>query len=83
VITIQDLVNRIRWDADFGKADFVIGYYDRIADRIVYVSFERISFEPHGHFSFTAIENDASVHSVPFHRVREVWRDGELIWHRA
>jgi hypothetical protein len=31
VIPIQDLLHRIRWDAEFGKAQFVIGYYDRVA----------------------------------------------------
>jgi uncharacterized protein (UPF0248 family) len=31
---------------------------------------------------FKALEDDGSRHSVPYHRVREVWRDGELIWAR-
>ncbi len=79
---IQDLLNRIRWDKEFGQADFTIGYYDRVADRIVKVPFERIHFRKGEHFAFDAIETDGSVHNVPFHRVRHVWRDGELIWHR-
>lgn len=79
---IQDLLNRIRFDADFAQADFIIGYYDRVAGRIVKLPFERIHFPPGEHFGFEALESDGSVHSIPFHRVREVWRDGELIWHR-
>jgi uncharacterized protein (UPF0248 family) len=31
VIPIQDLLHRIRWDGEFGKAQFVIGYYARVA----------------------------------------------------
>ena len=82
MMPIQDLLNRIRWDEEFGRGEFLIGYYDRVADQIVKVPFERIHLEKGEHFGFDAIEADGSVHNVPFHRVRDVWRDGELIWHR-
>jgi uncharacterized protein (UPF0248 family) len=82
VIPIQDLLNRIRWDPAFAGSAFVVGYYDRMAKRIVTVPFRRLHFAPGEHFSFEAVEDDGSVHSVPLHRVREVWRDGELIWRR-
>jgi uncharacterized protein (UPF0248 family) len=42
----------------------------------------RIRFPTGEHFAFEAMEDDGAVHNVPLHRVREVWRDGELIWHR-
>lgn len=79
---IQDLLNRIRWDPEFGFASFVIGYYDRVSDTIVKIPFERIEFEPSDHFSFEAVGEDGVVHSIPLHRVREVYRNGQLIWHR-
>jgi len=82
MMPIQDLLNRIRWDAGFGKAAFVIGYYDRVADRMERVPFEKIVIQHGDHFGFEAAEANGSVHSVPFHRVRSVWRDGILIWHR-
>jgi uncharacterized protein (UPF0248 family) len=82
MMPIQDLLNRIRWDEAFGRGKFEIGYYDRVADRIVKVPFERIRFAEGEHFGFEAIEGDGSLHSIPFHRVREVWRDDDLIWHR-
>ena len=79
---IQDLLHRIRWDPEFGKGEFEIGYEDRLAGRIVRVPFRRVHLERGAHFAFDAVEDDGSTHSVPFHRVREVWRDGELIWQR-
>ena len=82
MIPIQDLLSRIRWDAEFAKAEFTIGYYDRNTKKIVKLPFRRIYFTAGEHFSFDAVEDDGTVHSVPLHRVREVWRDGELIWHR-
>ena len=80
---IRDLLDRIRWDPEFSKSEFAVGYYDRVAKRIVKVPFRRIDFAAGEHFSFDAVEDDGSVHSVPLHRVREVWRDGKLIWRRG
>jgi uncharacterized protein (UPF0248 family) len=82
MIPIQQLLHRIRWDPEFGRAEFVIGYYDRLQHGIVRVPFRDVQFEPGDHFAFTAVEADGSVHDVPLHRVREVFRNGELIWHR-
>ncbi len=82
MVPIQDLLHRMQWDADFAKADFQVGYYDRVDKRIVRVPFRRLRFEKGEHFSFEALQDDGSVHSVPLHRVREVWRNGELIWVR-
>ena len=83
MIPIQLLLNRIRWDKAFGNARFTIGYHDRVARCIVAVPLERIDVEPGNHFSFSVLEADGSVHDVPFHRVREVHRDGQLIWKRG
>jgi uncharacterized protein (UPF0248 family) len=82
MIPIQELLSRIRWDPAFGRGQFIIGYYDRIDEQIIKVPLARIVFETDSHGSFEAIEADGSVHSVPYHRVREVYRDGELIWQR-
>lgn len=82
MIPIQELLSRIHWDRKFGHAQFVLGYYDRIERQIVKVPLARIVFEADSPGSFEAIEEDGSVHSVPYHRVREVYRDGELIWRR-
>ena len=31
---------------------------------------------------FQVTDEDGELHNVPFHRVRDVYRDGKLIWHR-
>jgi len=41
-----------------------------------------LAFPRDEHFAFEAVEDDGSTHSIPYHRVRAVWRDGELIWSR-
>jgi len=82
MIPIHELLNRIHWDKEFGQGDSVIGYYDRVEDRIVRVPLREIFFEPDDHFSFDLFDHDGVLHSIPLHRIKEVYKDKELIWHR-
>lgn len=79
---IHELLNRIRWDKEFGRGDFLIGYYDRIEHRLIRVPLREIFFEPDDHFSFDLIDHDGVLHSIPLHRIKELYKDGELIWYR-
>ena len=79
---IHELLNRIRWDREYGKARFTIGYYDRLEMKIIYVSFNELRFEEGNHFSFLVFDDEGGLHNVPYHRVKELYKDGELIWHR-
>lgn len=80
---IHDLLHRIQWDPAFGNAAFMIGYHDRIEAAIVRVPLRRVHLARGEHFSFDVEDEDGAMHMVPFHRVREVWRNGELIWQRT
>lgn len=82
MIPIQELLNRIRWDAEFRKGNFELGYYDRRKDRIILVPLDQIDFEPGNHFSFEITDSNNETHTIPFHRVKEVYKNGELIWRR-
>ena len=82
MIPIHELLNRIRWDKEYGNADFVIGYYDRIEDRIICVPFREIWFDRQDHFDFTCTDDEGATHTIPLHRIRQVFRNGELIWER-
>jgi len=79
---IQDLLHRIQWDRDFAAADFEIGYYDRVEDRIILVPFSALHLLKGDHFMFELYDLDGGLRRVPFHRVREVYRDGRCIWKR-
>ena len=82
MIPIHQLLSRIRWDKAFGQADFLIGYYDRVEDRIIRVPLREISRDPDDHFCFDLMDHDGEWHTIPLHRIKEVYRNGELIWHR-
>ena len=83
MIPIHELLNRIRWDPQFGLGRFAVGYYDRVLDRVIVVPFREIHFETGDHFAFQFIDAEGETHNVPLHRIRDVYKNGERIWHRA
>ncbi len=83
MLPIQDLLNRIHWDKAFGNADFVIGYYDRIENNLVMKPLAEIQFSSENHSIFEWTDFEGVTHSVPFHRIKAVYRNGELIWQRT
>ena len=80
--TIHQLLSRIHWDEGFGKGDFEVGIYDRVEDRIEFQPLEELRMEPGNHFSFTIVI-EGVVQTIPYHRIREVRKDGESIWKRC
>ncbi len=82
MIPIQELLNRIRWDEAFGQGRFEIGYHDRRHDALQWVSFREIVFPSGEGWVFEVADDSGQVRRIPFHRVREVVRDGRVIWQR-
>jgi uncharacterized protein (UPF0248 family) len=83
MIPIHELLNRIRWDSEFAKGNFQLGYYDRAEDRIILVPLQEITFPEDSPQTFQLTDLEGQAHRIPFHRVREVYRDSQRIWHRG
>ena len=83
MIPIHELLSRICWDKVFGKGIFEIGYYDRMERKIIRVSFEKVLLEKGNHATFQLMDVNEELQTIPFHRVREVYKDGDLIWSRS
>lgn len=81
MMPIQDLLNRIRWDDAFAAAEFEIGYLDRQWQRIVRLPLAELWFEAEDHFAFHCYDRHGEEHAVPLHRIKDVYRNGRLIWH--
>jgi uncharacterized protein (UPF0248 family) len=82
MIPLHELLSRIYWDPEFGRGEFSIGYLDHRRDELIYVPLAEIRPDADSHFGFEVTDGDGIVHSVPYHRVKEVWKNGALIWHR-
>ena len=83
MIPIHELLNRIRWDPEFAKGNFQLGYYDRAEDRVILVSLMEVSFPLESPQTFQLADAEGQIHRIPFHRVREVYRDSQRIWYRG
>lgn len=79
---IHELLNRIKWDDEFGQAEFIIGYHDRFENKLIKVSLKELLFDKEDHFDFELIDDMGETHTIPLHRIRQVYRNGQLIWHR-
>jgi uncharacterized protein (UPF0248 family) len=82
MIPIHELLNRIRWDPEFAKGDFRLGYFDRAEDRIVLVPLKEVTIPEDRPHAFHLTDPEGQIHRIPFHRVREVYRDSRRIWQR-
>ncbi|MDE2310397.1 MAG: DUF504 domain-containing protein [Betaproteobacteria bacterium] len=82
MIPLHELLNRIHWDPEFGRGEFRIGYLDHAHDELVHVPLDEVQRDPDSHFCFEVTDEEGIAHSVPYHRVKEVWKDGALIWRR-
>lgn len=79
---VHEVLNRIRWDAALAGARFEVAYEDRVARSEVRVEVTSMRFDPDRPRAFTVIDEEGAAHSIPLHRVRTIYRDGEPFWQR-
>lgn len=79
---LSDLIHRIKWDPEFGRGVFALGYWDRVERREQVVRFESATFDPAQPGTFSVEDEDGVLRTIPLHRVRTVYKDGAVIWQR-
>lgn len=79
---IHELLSRIRWDKEFGRGVFEIGYFDRHENSVHRLALREIVAPPNQHRFFEIEDALGQCLRIPFHRVREVYHDGRCIWRR-
>ncbi len=82
MIPLHELLSRIRWDPGFGRGEFTLAYLDRVRGGLVDVPLNHARQEADALSCFEVTDEDGVVLSIPYHRVKEVWKNGELIWRR-
>ena len=82
VIPIHELLARIRHDAEFGNGQFEIGYLDRFDGTVHRGAMCEITLPKGQCQTFALIDETGQLRRIPFHRVREIHRNGRLIWQR-
>ena len=78
---IRELLNQIRWDPN-RRGEFEIAFVDRTKPELQRVSMRDLRFNRDSSFSFGLFDREGRLLSIPLHRIRKVYQDGELIWTR-
>lgn len=61
---------------------FINVRYCEAVRAIIRMPFSQLIFAPDDNRSIKIMDTDGVVHSVPLHRIKEVYRNNELIWHQ-
>ena len=78
---IQELLHRIRWDPGF-TGEFEIAFVDHARPELERVPVRELRFDPDDSFSVELTDGAGQALTIPLHRIRKLYRDGELIWSR-
>jgi uncharacterized protein (UPF0248 family) len=79
---LDELLSRIRWDPAWPAGTHQVGYLDHGRREIVLVDLSCLRFERGNRFAVFLTGRDGREFTLPLHRVREVRRDGHVIWQR-
>ena len=80
---VHEVLNRIRWDPEFdGGRRFALSYVDHSKAIPVIVPFSYITFDAGSSRMIGLVDPDGDMRKIPMHRIREVFRDGMVIWRR-
>ncbi len=75
MIPIKEFINKIRWDENLDKDEYLLHYVDRITNSLKTIKFDEI----------LSIEGDFLVledKEIPLHRIRKVTRFNKVVWER-
>ena len=76
---IHELINKIKWDPNEKSGAYSLLYYDRMQKCLIEFRFEEIQSIEDG---FIKIFKEQELISIPFHRIKQVKKDGTIIWER-
>lgn len=75
---IGDLLNKIRWDPKENPKDYLIVYYDGVANKNFEIPFNEVSREG----MFLILRRNNQEISIPLHRVKQLKKKDKIIWQR-
>jgi uncharacterized protein (UPF0248 family) len=82
MLPLHSLLDRIKWDPVFGAGTFAVGFVDHVTHAEKVVPLAALTEDPDRPETLVWLDDDGIVHHIPMHRVRTVYKDGNVIWHR-
>lgn len=80
--TSRDILNRIKWDPDYGSGAFELSYYDRVMDKVLGTPFSTGDLEEVEADRVCFTNESSELIELPHHRLRTIRRDGTVILQR-
>ena len=78
MITIKDLLNKIKWDKRENPEEYIICYYDRILKKLIHINFKDLKIKD----DYIILIKDNEEINIPLHRIRKVMKKGKVVWER-
>jgi len=79
MITINDFLNKIKWNKNLNPDEYSIFYIDRLTKDLIEIRYNDIKRIKKG---FIIIEKDGKEVNIPLHRIKRAKRDNKLVWER-
>jgi len=79
MITIRELLNKIKWDQNLKPEDYTLHYLDRISKTLKKLKYSDI-IRIEGTFIIVSIEGEET--NIPMHRIRRVKEKNKVVWER-
>ncbi len=77
--TIQELINKIKWDKRENPKLYLLYYIDRFSNKLIEIRFSNIKNINDG---FITIEKSEEETNIPLHRIKLVKKGNDIIWRR-
>ena len=78
MVTIKDLLNKIKWDKREVPEQYSLFYFDRIKKELIKIPYAKIK-RIEG--SFMILDNEEES-SIPLHRIKKVIKKDIVVWER-
>ncbi|MBS3097632.1 DUF504 domain-containing protein [Candidatus Woesearchaeota archaeon] len=79
MISIKDLLNKIKWDKKEDPSDYTIVYKDRVEGKYKEMAYNDIK-KIEG--TFMVLDRGGEEVNIPLHRVKQVRKNWLVIWNR-
>ncbi len=79
MISIAELLNKIKWDKNLNPEEYSLFYLDRIRKVLIEIKYKDVKRIEK---NFMILERDKEEVNIPLHRIKRVERKGKLIWER-
>ena len=79
MITIEQFINKIKWDKRENPNEYSLFYLDRVSKKLVEIKYNDIERLDDG---FVIIMMGAEEINIPLHRIRKVKKNGKTVWER-